>query len=417
MTIELAQSSFAASDVKTASNLFKRNRQARTEVVERNLDVDGLGQVFTPSDIVEKMIKMRKNNGRILEPSCGDGAFSSKLPGCVAIELDTAVAPESALNMDFFDYPISEKFDTIIGNPPYVRYQDISSQTKKKLDKGMFDERSNLYLFFIKKCIDHLKENGELIFIVPRDFLKATSSIRLNEYIYENGTITDIIDLGDRKVFEGATPNCVIFRFEKDDFSRETSDGRHFILSNGQLLFVKGEYTVEFSDLFFVKVGAVSGADKIFASDEAETEFVCSKTRQTGETRKMFYNVPAKQLEPFKEELLARRIKKFDRDTWYMWGRGYYESDAERIYVNAKTRVKDPFFCHDCKAYDGSVLAMFPRFRATREDCEKIAAELNNVNWEELGFVCDGRFLFSQKSLENCLLPNSFEKYRKKLLR
>lgn len=28
--------------------------------------------------------------------------------------------------MDFFDFPVSEKFDTIIGNPPYVRFQDIA---------------------------------------------------------------------------------------------------------------------------------------------------------------------------------------------------------------------------------------------------------------------------------------------------
>ena len=36
--------------------------------------------------------------------------------------------------------------------------------------------------------------------------------------------------------------------------------------------------------------------------------------------------------------------------------------------------------------------------------CER----LNNVDWEELGFVCDGRFLFSQRSLENAVLDSSF---------
>jgi len=33
----------------------------------------------------------------------------------------------------------------------------------------------------------------------------------------------------------------------------------------------------------------------------------------------------------------------------------------------------------------------------------------NSVNWAELGSVCDGRHLFSQKSLENSLLPDFFE--------
>ena len=30
------------------------------------------------------------------------------------------------------------------------------------------------------------------------------------------------------------------------------------------------------------------------------------------------------------------------------------------------------------------------------------------VDWEELGFVCDGRFLFNQRALQNCLLPPVF---------
>ena len=42
---------------------------------------------------------------------------------------------------------------------------------------------------------------------------------------------------------------------------------------------------------------------------------------------------------------------------------------------------------------------------------KELVDELNNVNWEELGFVCNGRFLFSQRTLEEINLPKSFEKY------
>ncbi|MDO4674526.1 hypothetical protein [Campylobacter sp.] len=41
---------------------------------------------------------------------------------------------------------------------------------------------------------------------------------------------------------------------------------------------------------------------------------------------------------------------------------------------------------------------------------QKICDKLNNTDWQELGFVCDGRFLFSQKSLENAMLDSSFIK-------
>lgn len=377
------------------------------------LNVETLGQVFTPKTIVDYMISLIRNNGNVLEPSCGDGAFSNSLENCTSIEFDEHVCPPYALNMDFFDYDESNKFDTIIGNPPYVRYQDICLETKMKLDKTYFDERTNLYLFFIYKCILHLKNHGELIFIVPRDFLKNTSAIKLNEFIYENGTITDFLELGDKRIFDGAYPNTVIFRFEKNNFSRKCND-KTFLCKNGQLLFLKNQYSIPFNDLFFVKVGAVSGDDKIFINEKGNLDFVCSYTRKNGKTKKMFYNIEHSYLLQFKERLINRKIKKFDENSWYMWGRNYFVSDLPRIYVNGKTRTENPFFYHSCKAYDGSVLAIFPKFHVTEDVISEVVNDLNNVSWDDLGFVCDGRYIFSQRSLEQTLLPDIFKKYIKK---
>lgn len=123
---------------------------------------------------------------------------------------------------------------------------------------------SNLYLFFIYKSILHLNNRGELIFITPRDFLKSTSSVKLNEFIFNQGSITNFIDLGDKKIFNNAQPNCAIWRFEKGNFTRLTSCLREFTCLNGQISFIKKTYFVPFNELFFVKVGAVSGADKNF---------------------------------------------------------------------------------------------------------------------------------------------------------
>jgi adenine-specific DNA-methyltransferase len=165
------------------------------------LNVAQLGQVFTPEPVVRRMLALMRNHGRVLEPSCGDGAFSGRLPGCMAIEIDPQQCPPGALNQDFFVFPESEKFATIIGNPPYVRYQDIPAATRERLSAEHFDARSNLYLFFIEKCLRHLLPGGELIFITPRDFLKATSAVRLNRLLHAAGTITDFIELGDARIF------------------------------------------------------------------------------------------------------------------------------------------------------------------------------------------------------------------------
>lgn len=363
------------------------------------------------------MLALIKNHGRFLEPSCGDGAFFKHLPeNKVGIEIDSQVIRDkSVLNIDFFSYSLSEKFDTIIGNPPYVRCSDIDCNTKILLSPfmNMFDERSNLYLFFIYKSILHLNHGGELIFITPREFLKSTSSIKLNEFIFQEGSITDFMDLGDQKIFHRAQPNCVIWRFEKGNFKRNTNCLREFSCINGQILFTKNHYFIPFNKLFFVKVGAVSGADSIFAHAEfGNVEFVYASSNKTGKTKTMIYGEYGKTcayLQRFKEQLLQRKIKKFNESNWWHWGRDYYKSDLPRIYVNTKTRNKKPFFLHDCKAYDGSILAIFPKFEVDSIMLQRLCDKLNAINWEELGFVCDGRYLFGQRSLQHCLLDKSFE--------
>lgn len=396
-------------------------------------DVETLGQVFTPSSVVNAMLALRKNDGRVLEPSCGNGAFSSCLPGCVAIEIDNAHAPEGSLNIDFFAFSESEQFDTIIGNPPYVRYQDIRPETKTLIKSNIFDLRSNLYLFFIEKSIRHLRDGGELIFITPRDFMKTTSSVRLNKWLYAHGTITHAIELGDAKVFSTAVPNCLIWRYEKGCIDRPVRyleignkdnldlclgspqwEDRVFLETAGHLMFSRDLHALHMSDVASVKVGAVSGADEIYADEKlGNLEFVCSGTIKTGRTRRMIWvgkrDGPPDSLLPHKQRLISRGIRPFDETNWWQWGRGYPISDAPRVYVNGKTRQSKPFFLHDCKNFDGAILAIFPHNHNV--DLKLFCEALNEIKWDQMGFVCDGRFLFSQRSLENAPIPEVFQQF------
>lgn len=395
-------------------------------------DVAGLGQVFTPPDVVAAMLALRRNRGRVLEPACGDGAFLARLPGALGIEIDARHAPSGARVMDFFALPADERFASIIGNPPYVRYQDIAPETRRLAASTLLDGRANLYLYFIEKCLTHLVPGGELIFITPRDFLKATSAVRLNRRLHALGTITDFIDLGDLKPFAGATPNCAIWRFQLGDLSRRTrhaalgaADGlaalarpawetRHFTEAGGHLQFTRGDYALHLADVAFVKVGAVSGADDLYACETGgNRDFVCAATVRTGHTRRMRWiepgDPPPAALLAHKARLLARRIRRFDEDNWWQWGRGYFQSERPRVYVNGKTRRPRPFFVHDCPHYDGAVLAIFPRDPAV--NVHAFAAALNAVDWTDLGFVCDGRHLFTQRSLEQAPLPESFRAF------
>lgn len=380
------------------------------------LNVKVLGQVFTPKNIVLKLLSLRKNLGNVLEPSAGDGAFANEIKNIIAIEYDKNFAiKNNFINIDFFNYSITNKFDTIIGNPPYVKYNSIDNNTIKLIEEnynnGLFDKRTNLYMFFIYKSILHLKSNGELIFITPKDFLKATSCIKLNEFIYKNGTITDFIDLGDKKVFKNASPNTIIWRFEKDNFSRITNNNLNFLCQNGQILFQKNINNVLFSDIAFIKVGAVSGITKIFEHKEG-INFVCSYTNKTGQYKKLIYNKYHIDLEKHKEKLLKRQCKKITENNWWEWGRKFYESDLPRVYVNCRTRNKNPFFYSDVNAYEGSILAIFPKRNLNKNELLNFMKDLNLVDWNDLGFVTNGRFIFNQKSLEQTYLPEKFNKYK-----
>jgi adenine-specific DNA-methyltransferase len=388
-------------------------------MTRKQLDVERLGQVFTPQHIVELMIGLRQTSGKVLEPSCGDGAFSKFLPDCDAIELDPEVAPAGAIVMDFFELPPHNKYACVIGNPPYVRAQDISPTTRSLLDGTLFDGRTNLALYFIHKGVRHLEDGGELVFIVPREVAKLTAARKLNAWLYERGTITHWIELGDARVFDGAAPNCAIIRYELGNFSRRTHyrtlqtewEERAFVEMDGQFAFPRSEMSVPLASLFDVKVGAVSGADDIFEHPDG-MEFVCSKTIDTGATRKMLYNVQHPCLVPHKERLLARRVRRFDVSNWWMWGRAHYDApSAPRIYINGRTRRKQPFFLHPCEAYDGSILALFPR--VTGMNLKRVVELLNTtVPWGDLGFIVDGRFLFSQRTLQTLVLPSVFNELR-----
>ncbi len=396
-------------------------------------DIATLGQVFTPTCVVRAMLALRRNTGRVLEPSCGDGAFSKLIPGCVAIELDDRHAPAGSLNIDFFAYPEKHRFATIIGNPPYVRYQDIHATTKTLIRSRLFDLRSNLYLFFIEKAVRHLAPGGELIFITPRDFLKATASVRMNRWLSAHGTITHAIELGDARVFSAAVPNCLIWRFEKDCFDRAMQyaeignrddldaalaapawESRQCVEAAGHLMFSKEAHALHLKEIASVKVGAVSGADDIYADAvHGNRDFVCSSTVKTGQTRRMIWvdknTPPPAVLSAHKPRLITRGIRHFEESNWWHWGRGYPLTDAPRLYVNGKTREAQPFFMHPSNHFDGAVLAIFPH--DPHIHLPTFCAALNAVDWRAAGFVCDGRFLFTQRSLENAPLPADFQQF------
>lgn len=104
-------------------------------------------------------------------------------------------------------------FDAVIGNPPYVRIQELGRQLaaycRQAYDwaSGSFD----VYIPFIERGVGLLRPDGRLGFIVPNKWLKLEYGERMRQEMSSSGLIEEIIDFGDMQIFEGATNyTCIL---------------------------------------------------------------------------------------------------------------------------------------------------------------------------------------------------------------
>jgi adenine-specific DNA-methyltransferase len=100
------------------------------------------GQYFTPKVVADFMIEMANisEKSRILEPSCGEGVFLDLLKqkgfnDLTAFEIDQELAQEfdCVRYESFISAKFDEKFDLIVGNPPYIRWKNLEEELKQEL--------------------------------------------------------------------------------------------------------------------------------------------------------------------------------------------------------------------------------------------------------------------------------------------
>jgi methylase of polypeptide subunit release factors len=123
---------------------------------------------------------------------------------------------------EFFDWKNKfekGKFDIVIGNPPYLNLQTISSEQYKKGLKHEFPEiftgQNDLLYFFYGLGTKILKDNGYLGFITSRYFLEADFAQSLRQYLKNNVELVQIIDFGSKvRIFDEASTNTCILIFK-----------------------------------------------------------------------------------------------------------------------------------------------------------------------------------------------------------
>jgi adenine-specific DNA-methyltransferase len=396
------------------------------------------GQFFTTkTKVLNALLGLIKNNGSILEPSSGDGHIIKSIEDTFnrdvyGVELDDEMANNkvcrSMIYVDnFFNFiKTSGKYNTIVGNPPFVKLKNVEASTIELLPEKI-PGNGNLYYYFIKYCASLLDDEGELIFIVPKEWLYNVSSQFVRDYLSTNGGFTDFIDCGEEKLFEDAdVPALCIFRYEKnyngdlryyntlDDYYSNNFEIKKTIISN-TIVFTNKIYNGnKISDYFDVKVGLVTGNEKTFKIkgdlefderyliDVVSTDKTLNKYLFLDDVSN-FDELPEnikQYLLDNKENLIKRKIKSFDENNWWCYGAlrnvQVMNSNRKRIYGLMKTRENEIFWeGNPFEYFNGGLVGLF-----LKEDVDiDLSIFIKHLNSEEFKLIMMENNMYSNNKV------------------
>ncbi|MFP3320138.1 MAG: N-6 DNA methylase [Acidilobus sp.] len=198
--------------------------------MEKDLKVKTLGQYFTPKFVGEFMVSLitKPKDSSVLEPCAGTGVFLSALyeagfRNVTAYEIDSSLPNYSPIKItyqDFLKVKPEERYDVIIGNPPYVRWRNIPHEWREEFRRSNYwraimNGLADLTYAFIYHSINMLKEGGELVFITPIFWMETVHGARLRDYMIKRGYLELIVNFNEMKIFEEVSSTIVIFKYVK----------------------------------------------------------------------------------------------------------------------------------------------------------------------------------------------------------
>lgn len=295
------------------------------------------GGYYTPPDLAIFLAQWVKEIApkRLLEPSCGDGVFFealAKVGGCNKADvLGFELEPDEAMKAraraagvglraakvrseDFLQWAIDHfedetvRFDAIVGNPPFVRYQylpepfQISAEKIFKTLALPFTKHTNAWVSFILASMALLRPGGRLAMVVPAEIIHVTHAQSLRSYLGRECRRLVIVD-PEEIWFSDTLQGAVILLAEKRHSQTDKAEGlgmypvkgREFLKLDPSSVFnapqaingktVEGKWTRAllnfetrslfdeiatykevhlFKDIAQVDVGIVTGANKFF---------------------------------------------------------------------------------------------------------------------------------------------------------
>lgn len=216
------------------------------------------GAFFTPRYIVDFIVESLspKESDRNLDPSCGCGAFlvglvdyyqrkygksvrrivQENIFGADILKYNiersklvlSAMALENGEFLDESDFNLFHRdslrteweltFDNIVGNPPYVKFQDLTDENREFLVKSWDSVRGgtfNLYFAFFELGFNLLNATGRLGYITPNNYFTSLSGESLRGFFQQTKCVSRIVDFSHRKVFDAQTYTAITFLDKK----------------------------------------------------------------------------------------------------------------------------------------------------------------------------------------------------------
>jgi len=314
------------------------------------------GQVYTPHFIVCKILDDIGYNSpevlgkTIIDPACGDGRFLVEIVNriiefspennlkenleCVhGWDIDDVAIVECRENLnhlvknknidiqwninvtnsiekyekpDIFVVSELQKFDFIVGNPPYIRIQHLDLTQRNYIQKNYDFCKSgstDIYIAFYELCINLLSKNGVCGLITPNTFLFTETARPLRQYFATNKNLIQITNYGDIQLFDDATTYSAItifnnkknqnFKFQKA-ISEKTFEERVVVFSELKEPFwqLTTENTEKINgkklkEICNIHVGITTLCDSayIFPIEELDENFVLANTKLQGKVK------------------------------------------------------------------------------------------------------------------------------------
>ncbi len=317
------------------------------------------GQIFTPFYIVDKILDDVGYNTpdilgkKIIDPACGDGRFLIKiveriiqyspkeklvenLQNVYGWDIDETAIYEAInklnqiikpfniivnwnitttnslhkgnLKQDLFSFnePI-EKFDFVVGNPPYIRIQHLDIQERKFIQNNYNFCKSgstDIYIAFYELALNLLKEKGKAGYITPNTFFHTDTAKELRRYFETRQNIIQITNYGHIQLFNDATTYSTIVIFDKkkhNDFLfqqaldkktfeertinfKEIKDKKFWQLSINKRKITKGK---RLGDIAKIHVGITTLSDKIYMMPylKKEGNYILLQSKYNGEVK------------------------------------------------------------------------------------------------------------------------------------